>query len=95
MHQGKSHLAFSYAAVDIRAKPEETVYSPSPVKIDQIITRDKTIPKSYKKARSGPHWDDWKPAFEKQMYDLESRNVWELVTPLPKDRILPGKWVLD
>ena len=62
---------------------------------DQNGRDQRQVPKSYWDARKGAKWDDWKPAFEKQIEDLKSRNTWDLVYPPPNTDILPGKWVLD
>jgi hypothetical protein len=62
---------------------------------DQNGKDQSKVPKSYHEAKKGPKWEQWKPAFEKQMRDLESRNAWDLVYPPPNAIVLPGRWVLD
>jgi hypothetical protein len=61
---------------------------------DQNGKDQRKVPKSYWEAKKS-HWADWKPAFEKQMRDLEARDAWDLVYPPTGAEILPGKWVLD
>src|SRR5580700_2974952 len=53
------------------------------------------IPKSYYDARKSSIWEQWKPAFIKQINDLQARDTWDLVDRLPDMDVLPGKWVLD
>jgi hypothetical protein len=52
------------------------------------------LPKTYKEAKA-KYWDDWKPAFEKQLQDLAEKGAWELVYPPKGAQVLPGKWVFD
>ena len=52
-------------------------------------------PKSYFDARKRSDWSQWKPAFEKQFNDLQSRNIWDLVDLPTNAQLLPGRWVLD
>jgi hypothetical protein len=53
------------------------------------------VPKTYRAARYGSKWEDWKPAFEKQMREFDQRHVWDLIYLRKGAQILPGKWVLD
>ena len=49
------------------------------------------VPKTYRAARYGGKWDDWKPAFDKQMEEFNQLHVWDLVDPPKRANVLPGK----
>jgi hypothetical protein len=71
----------------------QTILALSTLKANDSLQRK--VPKSYFEAKKGPNWMDWKPAFEKQIKDLDSRHTWDLVYPPPDTTVLPGRWVLD
>ena len=51
-------------------KEEESLHCFTTLKASQFISKDE-VPKTYRAARYGHKWEDWKPAFEKQMKEFE------------------------
>src|SRR5947209_16093517 len=100
LHTGKESKKLAMVTIPSERQTLPTVLTLSTIKaVDYQRDRNgrdqRQVPKSYWDARKGAKWEDWKPAFEKQIRDLESRNTWDLIYPPPDANILPGKWVLD
>ena len=64
------------------------------LKASHFASKD-AVPKTYQAARYGGRWEDWKPAFEKQMEEFNQLHAWDLIYPPKGANILRGKWVLD
>lgn len=91
LHTGKQ-INLTYLEPDIRRAPTMQLVLSA---IAATALTQQGVPRTYKQARKSAKWDDWKPAFQKQIDDLNNAGVWELVKLPPGSSVLPGKWVLD